>query len=341
MAPTGGDVGDMRVNPYPDPLITASVYCEGYSDSLLDKVVRPFRQSLETVDPVAFIWTSRFGARGEHVKFRIHADIEQEEYLRTLLAEGLEAFLASLPKAATVSQKQYGSFPAIDPEDAGPGRQPDRSWQWTTYHRSPFVLGAEKLTKDDRLVGLFTHAQAAITDVVLTHLAPNHAEPGFATHRQTVFLRLVLASLAALCFDHDGRDSYLRHHRDWLIRYLVAKRKSGDVTLETMLDQYEQRVAAKQNTVHAVRRNIEATESAPSRDEMFTAWQERLTNFFGHAVNYRGHPEYDLDPYTDDYAFLPLFKLLHGAANQFGLKIPHELYVYQLLGTANGGGNKC
>ena len=257
----------MRLNPYPDPLLTASVYCEGYSDALLDAVVRPFRQFMESVDPVAFLWTWRFGARGEHVKLRVHAAADAQERLREGLVEPIDGFLTSLPEPEASPRKSPGSYPAIDPEDAGTERQPDRSWCWTTYRRSPFVLGAEKLAEDERMVGLFTHAQGAISEVVLTHLVPRHAEPGFATRRQTLVLRLVIASLVALGFDRERRDSYLRHHRDWLIRFLVAKKKSGDVTPETMLDLYRKQIEAMNDSMLSVRRNVAAADQDPGRED--------------------------------------------------------------------------
>jgi hypothetical protein len=56
-----------------------------------------------------------------------------------------------------------------------------------------------------------------------------------------------------------------------------------------------------------------------------------VREFFEHVKGYRGRPEYDRDPYTDDHSFLPLFKVFHACANQIGLRISNEAYLHHLL----------
>jgi hypothetical protein len=61
------------------------------------------------------------------------------------------------------------------------------------------------------------------------------------------------------------------------------------------------------------------------------AWGAAMRDFFEYIKGYRNRPEYDRDPYTDEYTFLPLFKVFHACANQLGFRISHETYLHHLL----------
>lgn len=79
----------------------------------------------------------------------------------------------------------------------------------------------------------------------------------------------------------------------------------------------------------ASRRTENAVETEQNND-----WARAAGEFFAYVATYRGRPEYDQDPYSSDHTFLPLFKVFHGAANQYGFRLSNEAYIHHLLCTA-------
>jgi hypothetical protein len=322
---------------FPMPLLCASVYGQKQHDMLLDAFLRPFWETSALKESGGFFWTMRFGGGGEHLKLRLHGSERYETETRQELASVLDRFVESLPPSEP-GPTEPGLFPAIDPEDEEEGVRPDRFWRWTTFRPSPFVLGAETLARDLLFAGLYAHAQSAIAEIVLREVAPRRLETSFATTRQSLFIRMLLTSFAVLGFAAAQREAYIRHHRDWLVRFLIAKTKSPEASPDSILAPLRERTTAICPTVSAIRQLFEATASGSELHPMFASWQIRLEAFFEYVSTFRGNKAYDLDPYTDDYSFLALFKLLQGACNQFGLRIKSELYVYHLLLTAAVGG---
>lgn len=315
---------------FPIPLLSASVYDQKQHDLLLDGFVRPFWDASTLKDAGGFLWTMRYGSGGEHLKLRLHGPDRHEATTRQALSAVLDDFVESLPPSAS-GGAHAGLFPAIDPEDEEEGTRPDRFWRWTTYRPSPFVLGAEELAQDPTLAGLYAYAQGAIGEIVMREVAPQRLEPSFATSRQSLFIRMLIFSFAALRFSAAEREAYLRHHRDWLVRFLVAKSRSPEASPDTVLAPLRDRIATIKTTLETIRQRLDTPTAGSNVYPIFAMWQQRLEMFFEYVSTFRGDAAYDLDPYTDDYAFLPLFKLLHGACNQFGLRLTNELYVYHLL----------
>lgn len=312
------------------PMLCASVYGQKQHDLLLNEFIQPFWDSSALKGVAGFFWTMRYGAGGEHLKLRLHGPERCAVETRQALAAALDRFVNSLP-AGEVGQASQGLFPSIDPEDEEEGTRPDRFWRWTTFRPSPFVLGAEKLAQDPELVGLYAHAQSAIAEIVMREVSPRRLEASFATSRQSLFIRLLIASFAALKFSANEKEMYLRHHRDWLVRFLISKARSPEASPATILAPLRVRIATLGASVNAIRQRLADSNPAPEAHQLFNVWQLRLESFFNYVSTFRGNAAYDLDPYTRDYALLPLFKLLHGACNQFGLRLSNELYVYQLL----------
>lgn len=321
------------------PLLSASVYDQRQHDLLLDEFLRPFWDASNLKEEGGFLWTMRYGAGGEHLKLRLHGPERYEPKTRQELAAVLDRFVESLPPSEQ-EQTAGGRFPAIDPEDEEEGLRPDGSWRWTTYRPSPFVLGAEKLAQDQELAGLYAHAQSAVAEIVMREVAPRRLDPSFATSRQSLFIRMLILSFAALGFSAAEREAYLRHHRDWLVRFLIVKTKSPEASPDTVLAPLRERIAKMGPTLDAIHQRLEAASAGagPDAHPVFSDWQQRLGAFFAYVSTFRGDPAYDLDPYTNDHAFLPLFKLLHGASNQFGFRMSNELFVYHLLLAATSEG---
>lgn len=321
------------MTPYLVPVVSASVYGQRQHDLLLDAFVRPFWQTSELKGEGGFLWTMRYGGGGEHLKLRFHGPERCVAETRQALATVFDRFLAALPEEDP-QPVVAGPLPPIDPEDEEEGVRPSRFWRWTTFRPSPFVFGAERLAADPQLVALHAHAQSAVAEIVMGEVSTNWLEPRFATLRQSLFIRVLVASLATVGFSPPERVAYLRHHRDWLVRFLIVKARSGEVSGDTVLEPLRRRIATLDSTVEAIRLRLDAPADATATFPELLLWQERLAAFFAYVVRFRGDPAYHLDPYTDDTAHLPLFKLLHGASNQFGMPLSQELYVYELLLTA-------
>jgi lantibiotic biosynthesis dehydratase-like protein len=322
---------------FPVPFLSASVYGQKQHDLLLDAFLRPFWSSSALRYAGGFFWTMRYGGGGEHLKLRLHGPEQYEAETRQALAAALDHFIASLPPSE-LGQTDPGLFPSIDPEDEEEGLRPDRFWRWTTFRPSPFVLGAEKLAQDPMLSGLYAHTQGAVAEIVLREVAPQRLETSFATSRQSLFIRMLIATFETLGFSTAEREAYLRHHHDWLVRFLIARAKSPETSSDTILAPMRERIANIGSTVAAIRQRLDSSVDGSCPHPIFSFWQQRLRDFFAYVSTFRGNAAYDLDPYTKDYAFLPLFKLLQGACNQFGLRLKSELYVYHLLLVAATGG---
>lgn len=318
-----------------DPIVTANVYCSRHIDDLLRDAVAPFRSAMrDELNGEGFLWFYRYGKRGEHLKLRLHAPESRREALRASLEQTLSRFLQAIADAPPVERISKSALPPLDVEDAPSEDSPDRSMIWTHYQRTPVIVGDSIYTRDDRHMALFTRAAAASADFLLGEVLPASREPTYLQRRQNSFLKLVIAAMAATDFAAATWPVYFTYHRDWLIRHLVTQSPLGvdAAALHAEIDGHLQKVRGTLPVLAAI---MEA-ERAEARDGVaasgpLAAWTTAVREFFAYVTGYRGRPEYNRDPYTDDHTFLPLFKLLHLCANQTGLRISNEAYLHHLL----------
>ena len=154
----------------------------------------------------------------------------------------------------------------------------------------------------------------------------------------------MIEGLSATDFDNEQWLDYLTYHRDWLIRFLVANVAPAQSDRETILAEFAPRITRMDQGLEILANVIRTAsdhpggphnpQGEPTTNDERDKWHQSVGIFFEHVVTYRDRPEYDQDPYTDDYSYLPLFKVLHGAANQFGLRLSNEAYMQHILGTA-------
>lgn len=318
---------------HPAPL-SANLYCDRGLDDVLRRVVSPLSQRLErrgAAPPP--LWFTRYARRGQHLKLRIHAD----EAERLAIGAELEALAGSLweslpPRdASSPPRLSNPALPAIDREDEPEEDCPDRSLLWTRYRPSPLTFGNECYLADPRHLDLFCDCLSAHTRCVLRSLAAG-APDAPAKLGQPRLLQAVIAGLFALDLTPAEQLDYLRYHRDWHLRYLLSQSPAETRPEEVLanLDRKVERTAATVESLSA----IIAEQRARAGGEEDDGWGElraALAAFFAHVSTYRGRPEFDVDPYTSDAAFLPLFKVLHGIANQLDVAIYLEMYTYQLI----------
>jgi Lantibiotic biosynthesis dehydratase C-term len=314
--------------------LSANIYFDRHLDDLLSSVLQPFRYRFqEQGDATSMFWFSRYARGGEHLKLRLH--VPQENWLpyKEDLSKQIEKLFAATPTGGAVERTSAPALPPVDEEDAVEGNYPDRTILWTCFRPSPITVGSPKYLGDSQFLKRFYLCMTAGCAAVLDFLSMESATPT-SKWRQKSLMKLAITGLCALPLHPQEIPQYLTYHRDWLLRYLLVS-LSANTTAEQTLRRLDQQVAAMDATVASVSSVIrgqiwtagEESETSLERSELRLAFRD----FFEYIVIFRGNPEYDLDPYTSDAAFLPLFKVLHGFANQVGVPIIQELYTYHLL----------
>lgn len=318
---------------YPDPTISANIYCADL-DGLIREAVAPFRARLggELRGPWS-LWMMRYTRGGQHLKVRLHGPADEAPRARALLAEMVEPWLAAQPEADPARRVSRPRATPVDPEDETAEDHPDRTLLWTTYRRSPVSLGPSGvLREDDGFAGRMTACLSAGADVVIDTLA----EPLSASARLKALLRLVAGAVTAVETDPERRARYLTYHRDWLLRFALPHR---DAEVE-MLEKFEARVRGMgpvlDEAVAAVCRWDDGAADADASPRE-TRWRESFAELFRWMTARPDHPACAHDPFTDDPAFPPTFKSLHGTANQLGADMLNEALVHHILLRALSG----
>jgi hypothetical protein len=308
--------------PHPDPILTASLFCDGLLDEAVHGAVAPFRDALRTAAPGwrGGTWMVRYTRGGMHLKLRVHGPGAPAPLAGRLLEESAARFFATLPpRDPQAPRASRPELPAIDEDDEAPGDRPDRALLFTRWRRSHVNLGPPAFLGDDRYVGHITACLAAGGAIVLDAL-----EPGMAVSRRLgVLRRAVLAGVAAAGFGEEERGAYLAYHRDWLLRFLLSSRAKEEEALET----FDGQAARMGPALEQLRRDAAAAGDPAERG----AWEEAAAALAGYLARFRGDPAYHVDPFTDDPVFPALFKAFHGLANQLGVDMRNEAFVHHLV----------
>jgi hypothetical protein len=321
---------------FSDPSLTASLYCNRRLELMAREVLGGLSADLDErgLASDSFFWYLRYGKCGEHLKVRIHGPDSAVPEARQSLAAHANRFFAT-PASDPDPQMwvSKSAIPPLDLEDEQEADYPNKTLLWTHYRRSPVVFGAEVYLDDEIHVGRFCRCQAAVTRLALDILLPKLGEPRYPEHRQTTFLRILLTALSSLHLPPAETAAYLAYHRDWLIRSLVHNVTTPETTtFETLRDELRNRVESNASALRPLAEHLEAALEQPqaSTDD-YLPFHRGFSAFYDHVSTYRGQPRFDQDPCTRDFSFLPVFKVLHFAANQLGFRLSHEAYVFTLL----------
>lgn len=320
---------------FPDPSLTANIYCSGLLDRVIYQAVVPFWQEFRSNDPgrLSYLWLMRYGAGGEHLKVRIHGpDFSRPIQLR-LLEEKVVSFLDSLPAAAPSFRSQERA-PAIDAEDTR-GDHPDHTFLWTNYARSHISLGSEPFLSDDRYTALLTRCLAQGCELLL---ASETGADGSLSHslRLRLLLWAAISGFSALGFSAEKRAQYHAYHRDWLLRsVLPADRRFDADPLEEIRRRLDERITRSGDFLSAVQR-MACTEWVEDEMEPHDGfpdegWPQSLADLLAYVSLLCRDPLYHFDPFASDPTFAPIFKLFHGLANQFGLRGADEAFIHHAL----------
>ena len=310
----------------PDPIVTASLYCDRALDDALAAVVAPFRSAL----PEAWgLWFVRYSRGGEHLKLRLHGPADQADAVRDQLGRAVTAFLETrAPGADAAPRVSRPDAPAIDPEDEAQGERPDRALVWTQYRRSHVSLGPLPFLADDPYTARMTTALARGSDLALEALCSGLPAEALASLQQRTLLKALIAGLGALRFSLDRCCSYLAYHRDWLVRFVSEDARRGD-EMRARFGQQAGRALVIRGQLSAIAAERWNTAEAPRGDSAEERFGASLAELIAHMEQFREIES--VDPFTDDPAFPALFKAVHGLANQLGMTPVTEAFVHHLL----------
>lgn len=323
-----------------DPSLTASLYAPGRLDQALARVVAPLRRSLEG-HPEAALWWVRSLAGGEHLKLRFHLPGDQIEALRGALTEAAGRFFA---ESSGASSPRRGAppvvrkAPPIDPQDRGEPRPP--GLVWTSSPRSALSYGGAPLGDDpvyaarlSRVLGL---AGEAALDLLAT--SPDAA----LEERRRILLGALVDALAAPGIRSEHRAAYLAYHRDALARHIVYGR--GTESGARLVAFFDHQAWRSRGAVERLRRVVDAAwEDSSAREpaEPGSAWRRGVAELLAEIERRRDEAGFEtvlrLDPDAPDPILCPLFKGLHGLANQLGLTWIEEAFTHHLLWRAGVG----
>lgn len=321
---------------YPDPMISASVYCARHLDGVIHEVLGPFWKQFALAEPESdcYLWVVRYSRCGEHVKIRLHGPDHFRDTLRAALAGFATQYFAQLgsddPEKRRLSRFD---IPPIDFEDESESVHPDRILMWTRYRRSVVSLGSQPLLGDDLYAARFTKCLGSSCNWVLDTLLPGPQGDFPHRIRQNAILKALTLGIGSVSFG-ELRLRYLAYHRDWLLRYLEAKsnddlRRTGDFSF--LIERFDLRLATMPAVVSRLGEIAQADLSDSQESDSLTQWQLDLASLAAYVAGFRGDPDYDLDPFASDPVFPVLFKVFHAVANQLGLSMPEEAFSHHLL----------
>jgi hypothetical protein len=314
---------------FPDPVVSANLYCAGRLDEVIRTVVVPFRRELLDAsddDSGEYLWMMRYGRGGEHLKIRLHATEPRGAMARNLLEELAGRCFSTLGANGEPARAASGSPPApIDHEDEAEDGHPDRSVLWTQYRRSLASFAGKPLLADDTYAALATRCMGRGCDLALAALD----EELSPIHRLLSLLQALVGGIGGIgSLPADSRAAFFAFHRDGLVRSLLVRRNAGPDKAAELLAQFERRQQAMGSFPDSLRNLAEKEWNGADGED---AWRSSLADLYRYVAQFRGDPEYRLDPFAEDAVFPVLFKVFHGLANQLGIGLLDEAFAHHLL----------
>ncbi|HEX6904268.1 MAG TPA: lantibiotic dehydratase C-terminal domain-containing protein [Thermoanaerobaculia bacterium] len=318
----------------PDPLFSANIYCDGFLDEVLRGAVAPFWKELRRREPKGpgYLWVVRYGRRGEHLKVRLHGPEEWAGF-RALLVESVTICFAALGAPQEKGRRsERMDIPPMDEEDAEEGLYPDRTLLWTRYRRSHVSLPAGPYLRDDHFLSLFTPCLGVACERTLAAFRPLADGKAPTSLRRTTLLQGLISGLGTLGWPASECCAYLAYHRDWLIRFSLCRNGAHPEQGREILARFEEqavRMGAALERLRSLTRAEWEKDQQPHASE--DPWHDRLAHLAAYLSPLAADPERNIDPYTSNPVFAPLFKVFHGFANTLGLNAMEEGYTHHLL----------
>jgi hypothetical protein len=330
---------------FPDPLLSANVYCAGRLGEALLRVAGALQRELlaEGGAEPGYVWVMRYAKCGEHLKIRVHGPESRRPLIQASLAAAAASYLAGQEAPDPAAPRRTRELaPPIDREDQAPADYPDRTFLWTTYERSHISLGYRPYMNDDVYVALLTRCMGRGTEILLHRLEADGA--GQIQHQklQTLLLKALIAGLSALPLTAEERALYLLYHRDCLLRGALKQAGSagGPRKMEETLARFRLQVEKLGGEVDGLAETARTRwEGGGERWEGdFEAWSSALAGLAEYVAPLCGGRAYHIDPFAELPLFPAVFKAFHGLANQLGLTPLNEAFAHHLLLSASCSG---
>jgi len=322
---------------FPDPMLSANVYCSGRLSEVMNQVVAPFWREIHQQDELGqtYLWLMRYAKCGDHLKIRIHGPDSRGGSLRHLLSSRLEAYFQRLPPS-NEEQKFRDLATPIDREDRGTTNHPDRTVLWTHYERSHISFGYEPFLSDEAYLALSSRCMGSATAVILNRLEVDATGRCPHPKLQMILINALIAGLSALPFSAEDRSTYLRYHRDWLLRDALKQggTLAGPAKMEETLAVFQRQIDKLGPAVARLSATAQERWKTSEEDDWAAdlfAWRQSLADLLRHVLPLCDRPTHQIDPFADIPSFAPLFKVFHNAANQLGLTHLNEAFAYHLL----------
>jgi hypothetical protein len=311
-----------------DPILTANIYASGLVDNLLQQGIVPFWRDVQGARPDGgcWFWIMRYARGGEHLKIRVHGERAGADSLRPLLYGHLERWMEKARTYPAANLRVNNpKAPPIDAEDKAEANFADRTFVATTYGRSYVSLPASPWLEDKNFVALACRCLAATTGVFLAAV-DEHGELSDGSKQSLLAKSLISALGASGLGDRTSATEYLAFHRDWLLRFFIPE-SSKELEIRAHFDAQASSSTARtrlaQLSDEKWARNNSGQEAEP--------WLRTFAALSAYTQSFAGSGAHQIDPFTTNVNFPPLFKMLHGMANQFGVTPLHEAYVHHLL----------
>ncbi|GMU07988.1 lantibiotic dehydratase C-terminal domain-containing protein [Corallococcus caeni] len=303
------------------PSLSASIYCDGRVDEVIQTVMLPFRQWAQTHHPRTRLWLMRYLRGGEHLKVRLHGPPHSlAEARRELAARVAETFASWSPPVPDERRRQNNQAPPLDPEDEDGVLKPDLTLHWTRYQHRPEQQGPLPLAATPGFASGYVACMVAATRTLFDHVA----RPSGTASRGTLLIRLIAEALTGLEWSPQEERAALLFHRDWLV--------SGTPHPAQVQEALAQRCQADEATLRrleAFNTDRHANRAAPRELPLF-AWAVAAHLDMARCTalaSRRGPPVLS----GDRELFATLARVQHNAANVLGLSLGNELHVIQLF----------
>jgi hypothetical protein len=310
-----------------DPIIAANIMAAGRLHEVISCLVMPFHAAGKRLFPETFhMWVRRSLANGEHLKIRIHGNMQDHDDLKRLLCAHAELFFHQSPPNSQDYSQAKTHTNELDLEEEMIPPPGNSKLVLTGYRRAPISLPAHPWMEDDAFVRRFYLCLAQGVDLLLEKMASANA--GQQTVSQEALLAEALVHALARIWPGGSSEisEYLIYHRDWLVRFFLK----NEVKQREMLEHFEQMALRSHSTVQLLNETFERNWEQPLSCAM-NFWTTHLKDIALYCRMFEHRQEYRIDPFTSQVTFPPLFKVFHGFANELGLRPLQEAYVHHLL----------
>ena len=338
------------MKPYPDPILTASLFADGYLDDLFCRVIVPAALELG-LEPTAghYLWLVRYGLGGDHWKLRFHGEPAEGERLFAALEEHAASTFSLLPEQNGPGKRIHSTVPLdadervvdekeVDEEGADAEPANPRQLVRTVYRRHHVSLATAALHEQDAYCAAFTRAMAHGTSALIQGVEAGAEGEWSHGARFTFLLKLLSDGIAELALGASEEKQYIVYHRDTLLR---STSDDGEKSIADGIAVFDRRLDKMADggarLVKFARGRIDNVRGAAGTPQP-GLWQGGLAAGYEAIVPLVAAVEGRIDSYAEKKSHLPLFKIFQGTSNQIGLNVVEEAYVHHILLRALGAG---